>query len=149
MKFILSIVLLNIIFTTSCCTKKECVDLLQVEKLILINYSINEIDSIILSKSSVNEILFDDIVYNKQHIKQNSNYLYIELPIEYFDLKYDYNVQIMNTNKFYTLRDFKFKDKQCNVGLFCYEYYKMLGSFKIDNITTESIYDGSIHIIKK
>lgn len=149
MRFILSAVLLNIIFITSCCTKKECADLLQVEKLILINYNINEIDSIILSKSRDNEILFDDKVYNKQHIKQNNDYLYIELPIEYFDLEYDYTVHIMNTDKFYTLKDFKFKDKQCNVGLFCYEYYKMLGSFKIDNITTESIYDGSIHIIKK
>jgi len=126
--------LISILVFNSCCTKKYCYGVDDLDNISFYGFSQQDLDSIVIKKYNKNtnfQHILDSVFIEPEHFISNNEYEMLYLT-DNFVIDYDYEVELLSTGQVYAFTDFTVEKKKCNKGFLCFDYFESLESYKVN-----------------
>ena len=126
------------IIVYSCCTKKKCSGIENLNEIHFYNFSEHEIDTVIIFSYQKNSSLpVDSVSVSPKKLDEFQSIIFTPKII---DFNLDYKITLEKSNKFFYITDFVLTKIECNKCAGSQDYYNNLGGYSINGqIKKESI----------
>ena len=135
MKYLI-ILYLIFILCNACCTKKDCLNVFDINEISLIDFEMQELDSIfVIAYTKNNDFTkaIDSAYVTSIGTLNATNNFVITIPISFFP-EYDYRLEFRKIDFIAEITDIKVASEKCNTCFLTKDKYSILESYQINGV---------------
>lgn len=138
-KKVIGITLIALVWLSisSCCTKKYCLGVEDMDEIWFYNFANNALDTIVIKRFSKNtnfSTVVDSSTTITNYFSSSKSPQIIRLTSN-LTVDFDYKVEIISTGQSFKISDFVVKKERCNTGFLCNDYFNALHNYKVNGQT--------------
>ncbi|TDE14477.1 hypothetical protein [Dyadobacter psychrotolerans] len=134
-------IIFTFLLTGACCTDTMCLGADNLDMIQFHNFSIAELDTIVIKRFSENSELatpIDSTVVITSDFSSQSSFQQLYL-IDKMSTDFDYELRLSDSGQKYKISDFVTQKEGCNTGFMCNDNYIALKSFNLNGKVKESV----------